>query len=272
MSLRVGLAQTSFPQDGNVISLVEACAAQAEAAGVQLLVFPENLMAPKIMAAHKLRELAEPLSGSFAQTVCASAQRHGLWMVFTMMVRDSADELPYNTAVIVDDSGAIRGTYRQCHLYDAHGIRESDQMRAGDTLCSPIAAPFGTFGVAICYDLRFPEVARVLALNGCELIVYPSAWHRGPRKSEHWQTLLAARAIENECFVAGVCHAGSRYVGESQIIGPLGTVLAKGPKASEQHDSIALVVADIDLAEVEAARDAMPVFEHRRKETYRSLC
>ena len=270
MSFMLGLAQSGFPADGNVLGMVESYAAAAQEAGVDLLVFPENLMAPRQLDAAGHMRLAEPLDGPFCTAVRACAKRHGLWMVFTMMEENPADARPFNTAVACDDTGAVRGTYRKCHLYDAHTVKESDRMSAGDALGTPIVAPFGTFGMAICYDLRFPEVARSLALGGCDLIVFPSAWHDGPHKARHWQTLLAARAIENECFVAGVCHAGSRYVGLSTIYGPLGQTLAQGSAATDREEAEALVVARIDPAQIAAAREAMPVFEHRRPEAYRA--
>jgi predicted amidohydrolase len=117
--------------------------------------------------------------------------------------------------------------------------------------------------MGICYDLRFPEVARTLALAGSGLLLFPAAWHDGPNKPLHWKTLLRARAIENECFVAGICDAGTRYVGTSHVFDPLGNELVGG--------SDDLFTCDIDLDAVRSARYAMPVFSHRRPELYGSL-
>ncbi len=257
---RLGMAQTGFPPDGDVLAQVASFAAHAKDAGVQLLAFPENLMQPAELDASQLAALAEPLDGPFAQAMGQIARTHGLWLAFTMSERNPAGGPPFNTAVVVDAQGAVRGSYRKCHLYDAHGVRESDRMSAGDALCAPIRTPFCTLGLGICYDLRFPEVARTLALGGCDLILFPAAWHDGPRKARHWQTLLAARAIENECYVAGICHAGDRYVGTSHVFGPLGEELAGG--------SDDLLVCDVAPDATRAARDAMPVFAHRRPELY----
>ncbi len=174
---------------------------------------------------------------------------------------------PFNRAVIVDDDGAIRGSYRKCHLYDAHTIRESDRMSAGDRLCQPIQTPLATIGMGICYDLRFPEVARAAALSGCQLMLYPACWHNGPHKQEHWETVLRARAIENEFFVAGICHAGEKYVERSMVVGPLGeeipTHVIDTPNGSDQ-----LFVARLDLDDIQAARQAMPILSHRRPNLY----
>lgn len=221
--------------------------------GVDLLVFPENLM-PEA-------EMAEPIDGPFVRQARNAAKLHGLWLAFTFFETNASGGRPFNTAVIVGDNGEVRGTYRKCHLYDAHGVFESDRSTAGDALCKPITTPFGTIGMGICYDLRFPEVARHLALAGCDLLLFPAAWHDGPHKLEHWRTLLAARAIENECFVVGACNSGERYVRRSYVFGPLGEKLVGGNSAE-------LLTCDIDLASVATARDAMPVFSHRREELY----
>ena len=239
MKFRLGLAQTLDQ------------IATAALSGVDLIVFPEDFMAsPK---------LAEPLDGPFVRTTCDAVREHGMWAVFTTFETNPAGGPPFNTAVIVDDTGGIRGTYRKCHLYDAHGVCESERSTAGDELCRPIATPFGTLGVGICYDLRFPEVARQLAVAGCDVILFPAAWHDGPHKRRHWKTLLRARAIENECFVAGVCQAGERYVDQSYVFDPLGNKLASGS---------GFLKCDIDLGRVAAAREAMPVLAHRRPELY----
>ena len=143
-------------------------------------------------------------------------------------------------------------------------------MAAGSEFMRPVETPFGRIGVAICYDLRFPEQARAAALAGADLLVYPSAWVDGPRKVDQWRTLLAARAIENELFVAGLSRcdrafgdAERDYAGHSCIFGPLGDQIAAADHAEEE-----LLVADIDLSEIAHARAAMPVLDHRREDVY----
>ncbi len=267
MTFTLGIAQTGFPNDGDVPSLVEDFAAQAERLGVDILAFPENLMCPRELSIPELRALAEPLDGPFVQAMGDIARRHGLWLVITTYEKDPAGGAPFNCAVVLDDHGCVRGSYHKCHLYDAHGVRESDRMGKGDALFSPIETPFCKLGVGICYDLRFPELARAAALAGCELLLYPAAWHDGPAKPEHWETLLRARAIENELFVAGICHAQGRYTGLSLVADPLGAVLVKGPAASGEKTE-ALLTCEIDTDAVKAARDAMPVLSHRRPELY----
>ena len=247
-----------------MLAQVESFASQAEQAGAALLVFPETLMTPFRLSPDELRAQAEPLEGPFAQGVAACAERHGLWIVFTMNEANPNGGQPFNTAVVADNTGTIRGAYRKCHLYDAHSVRESDRMSAGDAFFAPLQTPFGTLGLGICYDLRFPELARAAAVAGCDLVLFPAAWYDGPHKAAHWETLLRARAIENECFVAGVCRAGKHYVGRSLIVGPLGETLAQGPDGSRE----ALVTAELELSQATSARNAMPCLEHRRPELY----
>ena len=263
MTFVLAIAQCGYPADGDVLAQVASWCAEAESRGAQLLVFPEDLMSPTRLEPSKLHDYAEPLDGPFVTHLRELARRWGLWIVFTTY-EANPNGAPYNTAMVVDRAGEVRGTYRKCHLYDAHGVFESERNTAGESLCEAIDTPFGKLGLAICYDLRFPEVARNAALSGCELVVYPSAWHDGPEKLNHWRALLKARAIENELFVVGAGKAGERYVGHSLAADPLGRVLTEATGNGEE-----LVTCEVDLAAVAAAREAMPVLEHRRPDLYR---
>ncbi len=266
MGFVLGLAQCGYPGDGNVVAQVGRFAKEASQRGVNLLVFPEDLMSPRRLEPSELWRIAQPLDGGFVGAIAACAVQHGLWVAFTTYEADPEGGAPFNTAVVLDDGGCVRTTYRKCHLYDAHGVRESDRNKAGSSLCEPIDTPFGRLGLAICYDLRFPEVARHAALKGCEVLLYPSAWHDGPCKAEHWETLLRARAIKNELFVVGVGKAGDRFVGRSLVADPLGRTVVAASDASEQ-----LLTCELDLAQIARARDAMPLLRHRRDDLYGAL-
>ncbi|MBR1829482.1 MAG: carbon-nitrogen hydrolase family protein [Atopobiaceae bacterium] len=264
MRFTVALAQCGFPADGDVLSQVDAWCEEASSQGADLVVFPENLMSPRPLSAQELHDIAEPLNGPFALAMAACADRHGVWVAYTQYESDDKGGRPFNTAVLLDDSGTARGSYRKTHLYDAHGVLESERTGRGDALFAPIDTPFGKVGLSICYDLRFPEVARAAAIDGADLLILPAAWHDGQEKAAHWETLLKARAIENEVFVLAAGKAGERYVGQSMVVDPLGRVLARA-EAKDQE----LVTCTIDLSEVSAARDAMPLLAHRRPELYR---
>lgn len=270
MSFKLGLAQCTHPVDGDVVRMVDEWAARAVGQGVSLLVFPEALMTPFDASADEFARSAEPLDGPFCTALDAVAAKRGLWMVYTANERGAEGARPFNTAVIVDDAGNKRGVYRKVHLFDTDFVRESNKISAGSELFEPVETPFGRIGVGICYDLRFPEQARAAALAGADVMLYPAAWVDGPRKVAQWRALLAARAIENEFFVAGLSRcdrafggAARDYAGNSCVFGPLGEIVAEAGDVEEQ-----LLVADIDLEAITAARNAMPVLGHRRPDVY----
>ena len=272
MGFRLGLAQCCHPADGDVMALVEKWAAQAKETSVDLLVFPESLMTPFELSDDDFASSAEPLDGPFCQAVDNVARKYGLWMVYTANernIKDGLAERPFNTAVVVDDEGCKQAVYRKVHLFDTDFVKESNKVTPGNEVLRSVQTPFGTIGVAICYDVRFPEQARAMALAGCDVLLYPAAWVDGPRKVEQWRTLLRARAIENELFVAGLSRcdrafgkARRNYAGHSCVYGPLGDEIASAGQGEE------LLVADIDTGAVKAARNAMPILRHRRPELY----
>ncbi|MDO4796991.1 MAG: carbon-nitrogen hydrolase family protein [Coriobacteriales bacterium] len=268
MSYTIGLAQSTYPEDGDVVAQGRAFAARAVSEGCDLLVFPENFMWSRKLSCEDVARIAEPVDGPFVREMARLMREFGIWCVFTINERRPDGGLPYNTAVVVDDSGEVRGSYRKCHLYDALGVRESDRLSAGTQLAEPVHTPFCTLGLQVCYDLRFPEPARAAALAGCDLLVYPAAWHVGRCKPDQWETLLRARAVENELFVAGVCRSGVGFVGRSLVADSMGRVLAQGGQATKSDGLNQLVVCTIDSAVLQSTRRNMPILEHRRPELY----
>lgn len=262
MSFEIGLAQTVHPKDGDVVGMVKRYAEQARMYGVDLLVFPEALMTPFEKTPEEYRAIAEPVGGAFSQAIAEHAKRYGIWILYTMLEEVPEGKQPYNTAVLVDDKGKIQTTYRKTHLFDTDTIQESERITPGKNLHIPTATPFGKIGIGICYDLRFPELARKAALEGCDVMIYTAAWLDGPRKADHWKSLLRARAIENEFFVVGLSRCDSGYLGRSLIVNPFGEVI------EETGPIMDLVVATIDLEEVAEARAAMPVLDHVRNDLY----
>ena len=262
MAFTLGLAQCRHPEDGDVLRMADAWMQRAAARGVHLLVFPESLMTPFDASAEEFARAAEPLDGPFCSGMDALAAKHGMWVVYT--ANEVGGPKPFNTAVIAGPSGEKRGVYRKVHLFDTDFVKESDKISAGGAYLEPVETPFGRIGVGICYDLRFPEQARAAAMAGADLMLYPAAWVDGPLKVEQWRTLLAARAIENEFFVAGLSRcdrafggAARDYAGNSCVFGPLGTVVAEAAGTDEE-----LLVCEIDTEAIARARAAMPVLDH----------
>lgn len=166
----------------------------------------------------------------------------------------------YNTAYVIDQ-GVVLSSYRKLHLFSAMG--EDKHLSAGNQSLV-VDTSVGKIGVAICYDLRFPELFRKLALEGAEIICIPAEWPK-PR-GEHWQTLLRARAIENQLFVvaANCCRVQGKldFCGLSRIISPLGTILAA---AAEEDTEL---IADCDFNEMAAYREQIKILHDRRADIY----
>jgi predicted amidohydrolase len=223
--------------------------------GSDLVVLPEAFARDFGPAGSDVSPYAESLDGAFATELAAVAAEHGTTVVAGMFETSEDPARPYNTLLV---RGAAAAAYRKIHLYDSFGYRESDRLRAGDV--APALFDLGGFrvGLMTCYDLRFPELARLLVDDGAEVLVVPSAWVAGPRKVEHWHTLLRARAIENTAFVVASAQPGPRYTGHSMVVDPLGDVLA------EAGDDGAVLRAALDRGVLEEARRANPSLANRR--------
>ena len=221
--------------------------------GADLVVFPEAWARDFGEPGSDLGAVAEPLDGPFVTEVERLAAERGTTVIAGLFER--GDTTPYNTVVV---RGGVHADYRKIHLYDSFGYRESDVLAPGPW--EPLTVEIGgtTVGVMTCYDLRFPELARALVDRGAEVLVVPAAWVAGPRKIDHWTTLLRARAIENTVFVVGVGQPGPRYTGHSMVVGPLGDVLVEGGAEA------VTLRATLDLAAVAEARRTNPSLANRR--------
>ncbi len=176
-----------------------------------------------------------------------------------MQERIPGEPRAYNTLLLVDRHGSDIGAYRKIHLYDAFGGTESTWIRPGVLDQQLVFEIEGLrFGTMTCYDLRFPEMARVLADAGADVLLIPSAWTPGPRKEDHWTTMVRARAIENVAYVVAPGMAPPLATGGSLIVDPMGIVLAE---AGEVPTLLAAECSAERLAEV---RRRNPALEHRR--------
>ena len=136
----------------------------------------------------------------------------------------------FNVLVTVRD-GEIVAQYRKLHLYDAFSAKESTNVKPGEEIPGIIEVAGLKVGVMTCYDLRFPEMARRLAVDGADVIVLPAAWVRGLGKEAHWEVLVTARALENTCYVVAVGECGERNIGASMVVDPLGVAIARAGEA-----------------------------------------
>lgn len=205
-------------------------------------------------------ELSETLGGYTAHVLSGWAIAYRLWITGSFLVR--VGDGVYNAAPWFGPQGQILAPYCKIHRF---GPMAEDRWLAAGQTPGLFDLPWGKTGLAICYDLRFPELFRGYAVAGARLIVLPSEWPH-PRLS-HWRTLLRARAIEDQCFIAAANRVGSdranSFCGHSAIIDPWGATLAEA-----DGDSAVLLTAEIDLAQAGEVRRRIPVLSDRRPECY----
>jgi predicted amidohydrolase len=269
--LRVACVQlTSGPDKARNLERAEALVARAAAGGADVVVLPEKWNG--IGNADTLRALAEPLEGGESVEALASwARRHGITLVGGSITerRDGREKLS-NTCVVVDPDGSLAAVYRKIHLFDVevggHVYRESEAEEPGD---EPVVARVEDWpvGLSVCYDLRFPELFRILTLEGAELVTVP-AHFTTPTGKDHWHVLLRARAIENQVFVAAAAQVGETLpgrpaYGRSLIADPWGIVLAQAP------DEETVIAAELDRSRLREIRAKLPSLANRRPEAYR---
>lgn len=240
--------------------LEQVCAPREEGGSAQpppdLVVFPEVMQRDFGKPGSDIAQYAEPLDGPFVERLTELAGKHGVTLVAGMFERSEDPRRPYNTLAVVDADG-LRASYRKIHLYDSFGYKESERLVAGPVEPALLDVGGVTVGLMTCYDLRFPELARVLVDRGAELLVVPAAWVAGERKVDHWRTLLKARAVENTVYVAAAAQPAPRYSGHSMVVTPRG-------ETEEVADGELFVQGRFDHAYLEECRAENPSLRNRR--------
>jgi len=265
--LRVAAVQlnSNADKDRN-LATAERLVRAAAADGAELVALPEkwNLLA----AGEELRAGAEPLDGPSLSAARGWAKELGVHLL-AGSISERTEGKAFNTSVLVGPGGEDLATYRKIHMFDveAGGVsyRESEHEQPGAEL---VTAPVGelTVGMTVCYDLRFPELYRILALREAKLIAVPSAFTAATGR-DHWEVLLRARAIEDQVFVLAPNQVGTApphydSYGHSAIVDPWGTVLAVAP------DEECFVAADLDLGAQRRTREQLPSLANRRPGAY----
>ena len=265
--MRIALGQIPVSSRPEVNSKrVRLALVQAADQGADLAVFPE---ATQVRFGCDLRAAAEPLDGPFCSGLASAAKETGVALVAGVF-EPAPEGRVYNTAVAYDGAGELVASYRKLHLFDAFGHRESDQVAPGSVPVICTLAGVRT-GLEICYDVRFGELSRTLAVAGADLLVLPAAWAAGLFKEEHWVTLVRARAIENTVWVAAVGQVpdpdepptrAATGIGRSMLVDPLGVVridLGPGP---------GMAVAEVDEDLIGTVRAAVPSLANRREDVF----
>ncbi len=248
------------------LAAAERLVRAAAADGADLVALPEkwNLLA----SGADLLAGAEPLEGPSLSAARGWARELGIHLL-AGSISEAAGDRAFNTSVLIGPDGSDLAAYRKIHMFDVEvggvAYRESEHEEAGSEIVSADAGGLEV-GLTVCYDLRFPELHRILAVRGARLIAVPSAFTLATGR-DHWEVLLRARAIENQVFVLAPNQVGeappsySSY-GHSAIVDPWGTVLAMAP------DGEGFVAADLDLSEQERVRDSLPSLASRRPDAY----
>ncbi len=239
-------------------------------AGAQLVVLPEKWTV--LGTDEQMRDGAEFLDGPAISWAQAIAAELSIDLVAGSIVErlPASDDLA-NTSVFVGRDGAVRASYRKIHMFDCEvdgtTYKESELEQAGSEVVVSETSDAIKLGLSVCYDLRFPELFRILALDGALIVSLPAAFTLATTR-DHWEVLLRARAIENQVFVVaanqvGAHPGGHRSGGRSMIVDPWGLVLAQAP------DADAVVIAELDLDRQQQIRRELPVLDNRRPGAYR---
>ncbi len=270
MRLPIALVQLDAgPEPEANVARAAELADEAAAGGARLVALPEYLQyrGPN----EGFRASARPIPGPFTAPFAEIARRRGCWILAGSLAETSADPArPYNASALINPSGDVAAVYRKIHLFDVavdDGPSDTESARVlggGETVVADVEGI--ALGLTVCYDLRFPELYRTLALAGAEVLAVPSNFTERTGR-DHWEVLLRARAIENAAWVIAPSQIGGPpgqpAFGRSMVIDPWGTVVAQAP------DRVFVLRAEIDTERVTTVRRQIPVLANRRPSTYR---
>lgn len=262
--LRIGLGQLNTKNNSNnSFKEIENQIAECSSKGAQLVVFPEL---STYLSEASIIDIAQTIDGEIISRFKELAIKHKIYIHNGSFVEKSENnKKSYNTSVLINTSGEIEAIYRKIHLFDIDlnknlTYRESDRYKRGDSIVNH-SSFLGDFGFSICYDLRFPELYRELTIKGAKLIFVPAAFTMFTGK-DHWESLLCARAIENQVYIIAPNQFGEHpdnklCYGNSMVVDPWGKVIARA------SDKVGIIVADIDWDYLEDVRKKIPSLKNR---------
>ena len=224
---------------------------------VDLVVLPE-LWAVGYFGFERYRAEAEPIDGPTVNAVAAAVRRLGCYAVAGSIVEAGYDGALYNTSVLIDPTGNVVGTYRKVHLF---GYESAEATLLSPGRAVPVfQTAIGRIGISTCYDLRFPELYRLLSSKGAEIIVVPSAWPRA--RLDHWRVLTQARAIENQVYLVACNSVGEQA---SQVLGGASVIIDPwGQRIAESGEEEDVTRGNLDLVKLSEIRETFPVLRHVR--------
>ena len=258
----------STPDVARNLEAAKALVARAAAEGAELVLLPEYFCLMGRNDRDKLGVAEHPGSGPIQQMLAQAAKAHGVWLVggtLPMAIEGNAERVT-NTNLVYSPRGELAARYDKMHLfrYD-NGTEQYDEGRVLAAGTEPVAfdAAGVRVGLSVCYDLRFPELYRALMQPPCDLLSVPSAFTY-PTGAAHWEMLLRARAVENQCYVIAAAQGGThengrRTYGHSLVVDPWGEIVA-----IRREEGEGVVVAELDAARMASVRMQLPALAHRR--------
>jgi omega-amidase len=262
--LNISLAQMNIAlgEEKRNYNAMLKIAEEAARRGSHLLVLPELWTTG--YALERRGELSSAINSGMFTQISTVATQNKVSIVGSMLEKRGNEVA--NSSAFFASNGRMLGIYRKIHLFEAPGIEERKFLQKGSSPLN-IDLPWGKTGIAICYDLRFPELFRRYAVEGATMIIISAEWPL--ERIEHWRALLIARAIENQCYIVACNSAGETggtvFGGHSMIVDPWGRIIIEGG----EDPNLLTVEAEIDM--VGEVREAIPVFRDRRPEIYEAL-
>ncbi len=233
----------------------------AKSKGAHLIAFPEMFMAYPSFS-DSIKRIAQNLEGEFVSSVLDLSVKNNIFIAATFWEKSPFEDKVFNTAFLCSPEGEVIAFYRKLHLFDAFDLKESKWMVPGRELPQIVNVNGFNLSLTLCYDLRFPELYRILTLRGAHLILVLASWYKGILKEDHWITLLKARALENTIYVAGVGSVGKRFSGRSCVIDPFGVVLTDGGEEEK------VLFCDLFLSRINKVREKLPTLRHIRRDLF----
>jgi N-carbamoylputrescine amidase len=283
-TVKLGLIQTACSSDPDAnLKKTLALADRAAQRGAQIICTQELFRSQYFCQSedHKNFKLAEPIPGPSTDAFCKLARKHKVVVIASLFEKRAAG-VYHNTAAIIDADGSLLGRYRKMHIPDDPLYYEKFYFTPGDLGFKAWPTRYGKIGVLICWDQWYPEAARLTALQGAQILFYPTAigWHPSEKKKyganqyNSWETIQRAHAIANGCYVAvanrigheKLAGKGIEFWGQSFVAGTSGEILAKTGAAKEE-----ILIVPVDLAKVDTARTHWPFLRDRRIDAYGDL-
>lgn len=241
------------------LSHITKLAQQAKRLQARVLLMPEGIITGDDTDSYYSANHPQSIHGSFVQGLRTISNECQIALMCSVHLHEQNDPDPRSRNVfLVIDHGQILLQYEKLHCYDTLGACESNVVAPGNHIPGVVTIDGFTIGVMICYDVRFPECAQVLADQGADIIAIAAAWARGPLKEMQWDIMTRARALENGCYVAACSESSSHTTGLSRIIDPQGVTIA----AAGTGD--ALICATVERAKIDQTRAQLPLLENRR--------